>query len=288
METERLKYFSVIAETGSLTKASQLLGISHSGLSKAISSLEDEVQLKLFRPLGRGLEITPEGKWFYQKAQEILRITNEIKSGQRQTLKVVRIGLSTVIAATCAGSLSRELNAPMAFSEIDVGEVEGKILSGEIDFGIAFVPVPRPELEYLELGEVVFNPFARADLLLSYTAQEVPFAVPDSIFQQNPLGFRNRDGWPLNVSRHTYYSASSFSIARDLLRSGQAAVYLPDFIVSLENKNFMGEHKIVKMKEIKDVETKRKLYLIKQQSVEESSEMKKVAKVLRRICCHKG
>ena len=78
MDTHRLRYFCTIAETGSLTKASEILGISHSGLSKAITALEDETNLQLFRPQGRGLEITKDGKWFYQKAQEILKIENEI------------------------------------------------------------------------------------------------------------------------------------------------------------------------------------------------------------------
>ena len=79
METHRLRYFCAIAETGSLTKASEILGISHSGLSKAVSVLEMETHLKLFRPLGRGLEITSDGKWLYQKAQQILKIENETK-----------------------------------------------------------------------------------------------------------------------------------------------------------------------------------------------------------------
>lgn len=68
MDTNKLKYFVAVAETGSLTKASKILGISHSGLSKAVSALETEAKLKLFRPQGRGLEITLEGKWFYLEA----------------------------------------------------------------------------------------------------------------------------------------------------------------------------------------------------------------------------
>ncbi|QDK37763.1 LysR family transcriptional regulator [Bdellovibrio sp. NC01] len=285
METERLRYFTVIAETGSLTKASQLLGISHSGLSKAISSLEAETSLKLFRPQGRGLEITPEGKWFYQKAQEILKIANEIKMGKVTELGAISLGMSSVVGSTCSGEIAKELKESLRIYELDLGEIEGKILSGDIHFGVAFVPAPRPELEYLELGEVTFATYARKDLYRATPAQELPFAVPLSEYPDNPLGYRNRDGFPLEIPRRAEHFVASFAIGLNLLRSGQAALYMADFVADQENKFVREDLHLVKIKEFKSAETKRKLYLVKRQSAEESKEMKKIAKVLRRICC---
>jgi DNA-binding transcriptional LysR family regulator len=288
MDTDKLRYFSTVAETGSLTKASQLLGISHSGLSKALSALEVEVKIKLFRPQGRGLEITSEGRWFYQKAQEILKIADEVLKGTKEKRSLVRIGLSGVIVMTCSGSLAEEVGTPLMLHEIDVGEVEGKIIGDELDFGIAFIPSPKPELEYLEIGEVRFNSHVRDDLMKRLTADSLPYAVPVSDFPFNPLGYRNRDGWPNDVPRTAYFSVSGFAIALDLLRAGQAAIYMPDFVASLENSQSPNRPKIVPVKEHKAAQTRRKLFLVKRQAAEESTEMKKVAKVVRRICCAKS
>lgn len=285
METNRLRYFCTIAETGSLTKASEILGVSHSGLSKAISVLEDETKLQLFRPQGRGLEITPEGKWFYQKAQDILKIENEISIGMKIEKASVRIGLSEVLAISCAGLLAQEFVEPLSIIETDVGEVESSILGGEIDFGFVFSPSPKAELEYLELGEVKFNSFARVDLLKSKAVEELPFAVPSSNFPFNPLGYKIRDGWPQHIPRLPHFAVSGFSIAQDLLRSGQSVVYMPNFVAALENKRLGEKFQIVRVAEHREVESKRKLFLVKAKNLEETREMKKASKILRKVCC---
>lgn len=288
MDTDKLRYFVTIAETGSLTKASQILAISHSGLSKAISALEAETKLTLFRPQGRGLEITEEGTWFYSKAQEILRLSDEIARGQIKTSHVLRVGLSEVIAISCAAAIGDDLKVPMKFVEADVGDLETKILNGEIDFGIAFIPSPKPGLEYLELGEVHCNAYAKESLIKSKGLIDLPYALPSMDVSFNPLGYKNRDGWPSEIQRLPYFFVSSFAIALDLLRNGSAAVYMPDFVATKENAlSSTPEDKIIKVKKHSGAESQRKIFLVKNKAVEESAEMKKVSKVIRKICLKK-
>ena len=283
METYRLRYFCTIAETGSLTKASKLLGVSHSGLSKSINALQDEVKLQLFRPLGRGLEITEEGKWFYQKVLEILKIENEIINGVKTEYKSIRIGLSEVIAICCAGLFANSLNCPLTLLSSDFGEIEGKILNNEIDFGIAFLPSPKIELEYLELGEVCFNSFVHKDLFTRVSVQEIPFVVPSTDFPFNPLGYKIRDGWPKDIPRRPYFAVNGFSVALDLLRAAEAAVYMPNFVASLENEK-SGQRNFIKIPEHLEAESKRKIYLIKSKLTDETKEMKKSSKLIRKLC----
>jgi DNA-binding transcriptional LysR family regulator len=285
METYRLKYFCTIAETGSLTKASEILGISHSGLSKAISVLEEETKLQLFRPQGRGLEITPEGKWLYQKALEILKIENEISNGTKTETSSLRIGLTEVIAITCAGLLAREFSEALMILETDVGELESKILGGELDFGYIFSPAPKPGLEYLEIGDVKFNSFARADFLKGRPPEEYFFTVPATNMPFNPLGYKIRDGWPQEIPRVPKFAASSFSIALDLLRKGESIVYMPNFVATLENEGLAEKSSLVKVPHHQNAESRRKLFLVKPKTADESKEMKKISKVLRKICC---
>jgi DNA-binding transcriptional LysR family regulator len=285
METERLKYFAVVAESGSLTKASEILGISHSGLSKAIAALEQESKLELFRPKGRGLEITEDGKWFYLKAREILSIVTSFTERPHSPMGSLRIGVSGVIAMTCAGLITAEFeDRPLSISEIDVGEVEAKILSGDLDFGVTFVPSPQPELEYLKLGELRFATWARRDLLERVKSKELPFATPLLDYPSNPIGYQTRDGWPVDLPRQVRFRVSGFAVALDLLRQGEAAVYMPDFVAELENERSANRAKLVKVEAFKAAETKRKVFLVKRQSSEESSAMKKVAKVVRKLC----
>ncbi len=284
MDTYRLKYFCTIAETGSLTKAADVLGISHSGLSKAISALEDETKLKLFLPQGRGLQITDAGKWFYQKAQDILKIENEISHGMQSKPSKIRVGLAEALAITCAGHIVREMARPLSIIETDIGELEAKILGGDLDFGFVFSPAFKPELEYLKIGDVRFNSFARADFLQTHDPEQYVFTVPTTHLPFNPLGYKIRDGWPQEIPRIAPFSVSSFAIALDLLRLGESIVYMPNFVAHLENeRNPSGA--IVKVPSHRTAESKRQLFLVKAKSADESKEMKKITKVLRRICC---
>lgn len=285
MDTNRLKYFCTIAETGSLTEASKILNISHSGLSKAVTSLEDETKLKLFQSHGRGLEITEEGKWFYQKALEILKIVNEVSGGLKKESSVLRIGLSQILATTCAGLIARELNQSMDIIEVEVGEAEQKILNGELDFAFVFSPSPMTGIEYLELGDVRFNSYGREDFIKGKRPQELFFTVPATQYPFNPMGHKVRDGWPLDIPRIQRFSVSDFSVALDLLRSGESALYMPNYVAILENEKTFEKNKFVKIPEHKVAESKRNLLLAKSSKSVESKEMKKVSKILRKHCC---
>jgi DNA-binding transcriptional LysR family regulator len=282
MDTDRLKYFCTLVELGSLTKASEILGISHSGLSKAISLLQSEVNSRLVRPQGRGLEITPEGKALYAKSIEVLRLIDNLHMHEQRTNPTVRMGLSEVMAISGSDLLASEIEQPLKIEQCDVGECEELISREEIDFGISFVPQPRPELEYLKLGKVTFNSFAREDLAKKH-GEKTPFAVPISDLPTNPMGFKIRDGWPKSIPRNSYYLVKTFATALNLLRNGKAAVYMPDFIAKRENQLLNSKYKIIKVVEQQRATSVRELFLVKAKGSLETREMKKVAKILRKL-----
>ncbi len=284
METNRLRYYCVVVETGSLTKASEIVGVSHSGLSKAISSLQTETGLIFFRPLGRGLEITEDGQWFYKKALEILRLENEIQKGRTVEKKMIRIGMSEVLSILCSPEIAEELQQPISFVTTDVGEIETQLKSNAIDFGISLSPSPQPGLEYLEIAQIKLNSFCRSETLQKFGAEHVPFVVPATEITFNLVGYKSRDSWPAEVPRKIQYSATSFSTALNLLQSGIAAMYLPEFVVEKLNQDRLIHEKIVKISEHKKTETHRKIFLVKSKQTDESVAIKKVTKVIRKMC----
>lgn len=64
MNWQHLQYFKTVAEAGNYAKASEQLFITTSALSKAISSLEQELNFPLFEKSGRNSVLTPYGKTF--------------------------------------------------------------------------------------------------------------------------------------------------------------------------------------------------------------------------------
>ena len=58
METRYLRSFLKIAESGSISRAAESLGIAQPSLSQQLLRLEDELGLKLFRRIARGVALT--------------------------------------------------------------------------------------------------------------------------------------------------------------------------------------------------------------------------------------
>jgi DNA-binding transcriptional LysR family regulator len=71
MDIDRVRYFCVLAKSGSITKASEVLRISQPALSKAIKLLEKETNLNLLEREGRGLVLTAVGLQFLQSVEPL-------------------------------------------------------------------------------------------------------------------------------------------------------------------------------------------------------------------------
>ena len=73
MDIKRLRYFILVSELGSLSKAAEALNISQPALGLHIRSLEEELDNHLFIRHSRGVEMTPAGLELLPHAQRIVR-----------------------------------------------------------------------------------------------------------------------------------------------------------------------------------------------------------------------
>lgn len=72
MTLQQLRYVVYIAESGSLSKASEKAFVSQPSLSAALKDLEAEIGIKIFTRSNRGLAITAEGNEFLAYARQVL------------------------------------------------------------------------------------------------------------------------------------------------------------------------------------------------------------------------
>ena len=98
MNLKQLPYFQAIASLGSLSAASERIGISQPALSKYLISLESNIGLKLFETRKKRLILTEAGKIYLDGIQEIMRIQarnkNSIASLSGIHTKELHIGIS--------------------------------------------------------------------------------------------------------------------------------------------------------------------------------------------------
>lgn len=100
----RLETFIKVAESGSFTKAADILYVTPTAVMKQINALEKELSVTLFERTNHGLRITRAGESFLQDARYILEYIEraaqkamEIEEGENR--RSIRIGTSVMTPA---------------------------------------------------------------------------------------------------------------------------------------------------------------------------------------------
>jgi DNA-binding transcriptional LysR family regulator len=77
IDLRHLRYLVVIVEEGQITRAAQRLHLAQPALSQAIAKLESQLGVRLLERRPRGVEPTPAGAAFYEKARLALDAVEE-------------------------------------------------------------------------------------------------------------------------------------------------------------------------------------------------------------------
>src|ERR1051325_9432461 len=85
MELRHLGYFVAVGEEGHITRAAERLGIQQPPLSKQIGALERELDVRLLRRTGRGVELTDAGRALLDLARSILTLSAQAVETTRRT-----------------------------------------------------------------------------------------------------------------------------------------------------------------------------------------------------------
>lgn len=96
---DELQAFVAVVEAGSITAASELLGLTISATSRTLGRLEKKLQTTLLRRTTRRLELTEEGALFLQRARDILAAVDDAEE-QMAARRMRPAGRLRVDAAT--------------------------------------------------------------------------------------------------------------------------------------------------------------------------------------------
>ncbi|MEK4102856.1 LysR family transcriptional regulator [Paenibacillus odorifer] len=79
MNLHALRLFHVIASTGSVTRASEILNISQPAITAQIKKFEKELSFTLFKPQGRGIALTDAGEELTLLAKRLFAVEQQIE-----------------------------------------------------------------------------------------------------------------------------------------------------------------------------------------------------------------
>ena len=161
MDWDKLKIFYTVAEASSFTKASTILNLSQSAISRQIQSLETELKIKLFERHARGLVLTDNGEYLFKTAHEVISKLKDVEStlsGEKDKLNG-KLTVTTVVSfgTTCLTPRIQEFMTlnPNIEVELIFDDKELDLSTRQADIGI-WMRRPK-QLNYIQKKFVNFN-----------------------------------------------------------------------------------------------------------------------------------
>ena len=191
---KHLRYFWMVAKTGSIIRASEQLFLSPQSISGQLGELEASLGVQLFQKKGRGLEPTDMGRRLLSYADEIFALgddlLNEVRHQNIKKHTPFRIGITDSVAK----SIAYHVIAPVLQLDDSIRLIcsEGKLASllaelsvNQLDLVIADRPMPASlnvrAYNHL-IGESKLAVFASRKLLESYSQPAFPAMLNNAPF----------------------------------------------------------------------------------------------------------
>lgn len=178
MELSQLRYFLAVANCGQISKAAEMVHISQSAISMAISRLEQELGVELLEKKGRGVQLTNSGARFVEMISPALAELDFARDQMRQTGSIephtVSLSLEMPDLATVLAQIFFQINPGTCFRQaMDTTEAaRQKVKNMKVDFCMSFEPIREPGIVSLP---VLTEP------VLVQLPSEVPQARRESI-----------------------------------------------------------------------------------------------------------
>ncbi len=244
-----MRYFLAVAEIENVNKAAKIINVSAGSLSKAISRLEDELQTQLFSRVGRGIQLTPEGRLLKQKAAHIIQLEEEARfelKGKESSSINIYISSEEVLQTTFGLNLAKVItnqlpNAKVHFLLRSEDKAIEQVREGEVH--LAFITQPPPkDLTAKKISQVNFSTCAskKHTLYKKYGKNSVPvdeliehpFVSPDTAILGRISSSTSLDGWRDDkFPRKIKYKVSGLKLMENLIHQGLALGYLPDHFI---------------------------------------------------------
>lgn len=241
MDLRQLKTFICVAESGSLSRASDRLRIAQPALSRQIKLLEHQVGVPLFDRHIRGMELTEAGSDLLRRVSGVVRqletTMQDIQSTHSEISGNVALALmptiAMVIASRIVSKVSEEL--PQVSLRIREGysvDIIEWMQRGDVDISFLYGPASDLHLRCRDLLReelVLISPpsvLNRKDKFISFDrVAKLPLVVPGRRYALRRLleGHAKRAGVSLSIA----YEVDSYFATKSMVMSGICHSFLP-------------------------------------------------------------
>jgi DNA-binding transcriptional LysR family regulator len=160
LDLQQLRYLSVVAEEGQITRAAARLHIAQPALSQAIARMEQRLDVVLFTRHSRGITLTPAGVTVLEKARAVLTAAADAEHAAHALARAAGDTIAVGFVATPPSVHCPELleEFDRVCPECELRFVELPFPSGspgswlrEVDAALCFLPTLGPEVDFAVL-----------------------------------------------------------------------------------------------------------------------------------------
>ena len=243
--------FIAVADKGNITKASQHLFISQPAVTKSIKQLESELGGKLFIRKNKGVELTVEGKYVYNKVKPLIKELENVYQYFSQVKKleagVLRVGTATSNVTILLSTSLNEFIVKYPFVEIKIKRAKeatliGDLVGGELDLIVIDSKLKKPNLEEVKKFSVNYSVVGNKDFYNKYKnsplSREEFASCPLALISSSNTSRRNIDSYfgAYGITLNAKYEMENYGLVLDLIKRGLAigVVNLEYFKAELE------------------------------------------------------
>ena len=254
---KHLYYFWVVANEGSIAKASEKLHITPQTISGQLSALQERVGSELFRKAGRGIEITETGKLVKTYADEIFALGKELNEMLRGSPNFGSVEFIVSVASSLPKTIVYKMLAPSLGVSTDLslicqsGPVESNLAQlaiHEVDMVLCDTPITADigiKAYNHFLGESHITFFAEPNLAQSYrkgfpqSLDSAPILLPTTQYAVR----RKFDRWCEEAQIYPNIKAQfdDNAILKAFGQAGLGVFFMPDAIKDEVCHNFNVE-----------------------------------------------
>ena len=187
MNYSRLRAFHAVAQHGSYTRAAQAVNISQPTLSDHVKALETDYGVKLFKPKGRGVELTALGAKLLEQTRALMAQEADIERLLREagTLATGHLAVGADAPHNIIPLLSdfsrHYPGIEVALRTGNTAQVQRDLLEGRVDVAV------RSEAEH---SDRLFSTILQRADLIAFVSVEDPWARRQSVELAELVGRR--------------------------------------------------------------------------------------------------
>lgn len=205
MTLDQLQVLVKVVQSGSFTRAAELMGSSKGYLSRVIAQFESELGAKLLERTTRKLAVTETGREIYERALSILAAVEDTQrvaaDAQREPRGTLRLTCGVEFGAIAVNGWVREYLDTYPLAAIDMEHTSRVIdlVHEGFDLAIRIGPLPESRLVARLLGEIEYGLFACPRYLERHGRPQTVEGLREHRLLMQSSG-AHRQGWVLRTA----------------------------------------------------------------------------------------